>query len=113
VTVIRVDNSSPQAIVIGFIEKEKYLISLNSTNMGYEISFYSLEEVMGVSSLSKKYSVPLYLPENFNISKARTICSGRVFDSRPIAISLDVDGDRVSEVFLGLDRLFIGFDLKF
>ena len=112
--VVRIDNKSPLAFAIAKIGgNSRYLVTLNQLDGSYGLEFYALEEMLGVSSLSKKFDTPLYLPEVVKLEKPKGLCSGANFHSKSISTALDVDGDGVDELFFGLDRLFLGVDLKF
>ncbi|MGQ4891317.1 MAG: hypothetical protein ACP6IP_02405 [Candidatus Njordarchaeia archaeon] len=112
--IVKIDNSAPVALTVASVgEDGNYIVALKQVNGGYKLEFFSLEEVLGVSTLSKKFDIPVYLPENIKLERAKSFCSNLSFSSRPISASLDIDGDGVDELFFGLDKVFIGIDLKF
>ncbi len=110
---VKIDEKSPISIATARIRGDEYIVSLDKSVEGYMLSFYSLEEVLGVASMTKQFEIPVYLPEQRELRSGGSNCNRNYFASRSISIGLDVEGDGVDEIFMGLDKLFIGIDLKF
>jgi len=114
-SIVRISSESPISLTIAKTRKESkpHLITLNYSLNGLNLSFFSVEEVLGVASISKLFEIPLYLPEPIEIKRGKNLCSGDIRTSRNIAKSLDIDNDSVDEFFFAFEKTLIGIDLKF
>ena len=100
-SIIRISNEPPISLTIAKTRKDDkpHLVTLNYSPNGLNLSFFSVEEVLGVTSISKLFETPLYLPEPIEIKRGKNLCSGDIRMSRNIAKSLDLDNDGVDELF--------------
>jgi len=114
-SIIKLSREAPISLTIAKTHKNNkpYLITLNYSPNGLNLSFFSVEEVLGVASISKLFETPLHLPEPIEIKRGKNLCSGDIRISRNIAKGLDLDNDGVDELFFAFEKNLIGIDLKF
>ena len=88
------------------------LILMELVENGIKADIYELKEFLDMRTFNKVGSLPVSLGYNGVLRRSR-IDFASPFYSRMIFEAIDVDGDGVKEVFIGLDKVLVSLDLKY
>jgi len=94
------------------IKNEEYLAVLQQKQKIPVISLFRVEELMGAKAVSKVGEIPLYIP-NLTVLSVEPMNVNNKFSSRRNFLNYDVDNDGADELFISLNKIFMGIDFKF